>query len=157
MLKKILITLILFGNVQTFAVSHIYKTSTTQPFPFALHSLKDALGEQHFAVVYKSNILRSLEKVKDKIGKTYYNKKHFEQIRSIILCDLAYANDIINTSPDMMVFCPIKIVLMKREKEEKTVALLFLPSQITKDSTSKKLMEAVEKRLKQALHDAEFQ
>jgi len=73
MLKKILITLILFGSVQTFAVSHIYKASTTQPFPFALHSLKNALGEQHFSVVYKSNILRSLEKVKDKIGKTYYN------------------------------------------------------------------------------------
>jgi len=57
----------------------------------------------------------------------------------------------------MMVFCSIKIILMKKEKEEKTVALLFLPSQIAKDSISKKLMEAVEKRLKQALHVAEFQ
>jgi uncharacterized protein (DUF302 family) len=144
----------LLSNNPLFASSSIYKVSVKENFNSALQNLKKTLEEQNLYIIFKADISGTLARMKGKLGKNY-NKKGYEAVKSIIICNPFYANDVMNADPDMMALCPLKIMLMS--KNGKTTALFVLPSKLAKKSPAKKILIEVEKRVKIALKKAGYQ
>ena len=135
------------------ASSAIYKVTAPQPFAASMHALKTSLETQHLFIIAKADISGTLARMKGKLGKDY-NKRGYDKVNSIVFCNPFYANDILNSDPDMMALCPLKIMLL--EKNGKTTALFVPPTALSGKSPARKILSAVERKVKMALKAAGF-
>lgn len=153
MLKHLILIVSVLFSTSLFAGSAIYKVSVKEDFRSALHSIKKTLEDQNLYIISKADISGTLASMKGKLGKDY-NKRDYEEAKSIIFCNPFYANDVMNADPDMMALCPLKIMLMT--KNGKTTALFVLPSKLAGKSPAKKILIEVENRVKKALKKAGY-
>ncbi len=153
MLKYLIVTVSLLFSTSAFAGSAIYKVSVNEDFRSALHSIKKTLEDQHLYIISKADISGTLASMKRKLGKDY-NKRGYDVAKSIIFCNPFYANDVMNTDPDMMALCPLKMMLMT--KNGTTTALFVLPSKLAGNSPAKNILLEVENRVKKALNKAGY-
>ena len=153
MLKHLILIVSVLFSTSLFAGSAIYKVSVKEDFRSALHSIKKTLEDQNLYIISKADISGTLASMKGKLGKDY-NKRGYEEAKSIIFCNPFYANDVMNADPDMMALCPLKIMLMS--KNGKTTALFVLPSKLAGKSPAKKILIEVENKVKKALKNAGY-
>ena len=145
--------LILLSTTLLTASSAIYKVAAHQPFAVSMHALKKSLEAQHLFIIAKADISGTLARMKGKLGKAY-NKRGYDKVKSIIFCNPFYANDVLNSDPDMMALCPLKIMLL--EKNGTTTALFVRPTALSGKSPAGKTLSTVERKVKMALKAAGF-
>ncbi|HKK05192.1 MAG TPA: DUF302 domain-containing protein [Gammaproteobacteria bacterium] len=87
----------------------------------------DSLENNSFFVLFEPNIGRNLKLYASRWGKDY-NRNHLDEIRSIVFCNGAYANQVSNADPQMLALCPLHVTLI--HKNGVTSILFVRPSRV---------------------------
>ena len=117
--RTILITLfvVVFGQ-QSMAGGEtqtaVMQFSVKQPFEQAYKSLYQALEEARFYVIFEANIGKNLARNAERWGENY-NRNQFEDMKSLVICNPWYANEVINLDPSYMAMCPLTVGVVHKQ------------------------------------------
>ena len=141
-MKAILLSLavLMTWNLQA-AESAMYKQVVNQPMDMVYPAVYKALEDARFYVVFEPNIGKNLKRFAEKWGDDY-NQSKLSHIRSMVFCNVWYANAVSNVDPDMLGLCPLRISLY--EKQGETVVLFAKPTVIATQSKAKSILQKVE-------------
>ena len=123
------------------AESTIYKQVVNKPMDKVYPAVYKALEDARFYVVFEPNIGKNLKRFAEKWGDDY-NQSKLSHIRSMVFCNVWYANAVSNVDPDMLGLCPLRISLY--EKQGETVVLFAKPTVIATQSKAKDVLQNVE-------------
>ena len=132
--------LLITGGIQA-SENAMYKQVVNQPMSKVYPAVHKALEEARFYVVFEPNIGKNLKRYTKKWGDDY-NQNKLSHIRSMVFCNVWYANVVSNADPDMLGLCPLRIGLY--EKQGKTVVLFARPTVIAAQSKAKAVLQRVE-------------
>ena len=123
------------------AQSSMYKQVSEQPMDAVYPAVYKALEEARFFVVFEPNIGKNLKRFAEKWGDDY-NQNKLSSIRSLVFCNVWYANAVSNADPDMLGLCPLRIGLY--ERQGKTTVLFARPTVIAAHSKARDILQNVE-------------
>lgn len=121
--------------------SNMYKQVIDRPIDAVYPAVYKALEDARFFVVFEPNMGKNLSRFAEKWGDDY-NQNKLSSIRSMVFCNVWYANAVSNADPDMLGLCPLRIGLY--EKQGKTVVLFARPTVIAAQSKAKAVLQRVE-------------
>ncbi len=117
MIKQILFLLILFtASVVNAAeeLQDIFSISVEKPGEEVYQSVYKSLEESRFYVIFEANIGKNLARNAERWGDEY-NKNKFEMVKTMVVCNAYYANQVMNLAPKLMALCPLTITVMYKE------------------------------------------
>lgn len=128
--------------------SPILKMSLQGEFEENYLSVRQALEDHRFYVVFEPNIGSSLSNFKERWGEDY-NRNGFEEIQSLVFCNPWYVNQVVNKDPEMSAICPLSVTLLHKDQ---TTQLMFLrPSALKPDSPAQPVLQELEADIIKAL------
>lgn len=92
----------------------LYRKEVRAPLETLYRGLYEELERSRLYVVAELNIGKNLARNAERWGEDY-NRNRFEGVRSMVLCNPWYANQVLNRAPDMMALCPMSITLLYKE------------------------------------------
>jgi len=98
----------------------IFEISADKPMDEIYQNLYKSLEDSGFYVIFEANIGKNLEKNAERWGEDY-NRNKFESVRSMVICNPNYSNQLLNLDPKMMALCPMNVTLL--HKQGKTTVL----------------------------------
>jgi len=130
--------------------SMVYVKRVGGPFPTVYKRVFDSLENNSFFVLFEPDIGRNLKLFATRWGKDY-NRNHLKQIRSIVFCNGAYANQIGNADPRMLALCPLHITLIQRAG---VTSILFVrPSRVAAGSPAESVALNIEQDVIRAIEN----
>jgi len=149
-MRTLLTFLISFSFATTLLAGNpaLYKKTIDKPMSAAYDSVYAALEDNHFYVVFEANIGKNMAGFSDRWGNEY-NTNKLTAIRSMVFCNVVYANRVANADPDMLALCPLRATLI--EKDGKTTILFVRPASMAKDSKALPILREVEKKVTGAM------
>lgn len=120
---------------------NIYVASVDKPIDAIYKNLYDNLEASNFFVVLEPHISKNMARFKERWGKDY-NQNKLQDIRSLVVCNVWYVNQVANMDPDMLAFCPLRLSLA--QKEGKTRILFVRPTAAASNSPAKPVLAEVE-------------
>lgn len=114
------ISLFVICNTYAGGVDAIYTASVQKPMDEVYPELYKSLEASGFYVIFEANIGKNLAHNAKKWGEEY-NRNKFEGVRSMVICNPYYANQVLNLDPKMMALCPLTVTTLY--KEGKTTVL----------------------------------
>jgi len=132
--------LLITGGIQA-SENAMYKQVVNQSVSKVYPAVHKALEDARFFVVFEPNIGKNLKRFAEKWGDDY-NQNKLSHIRSMVFCNVWYANAVSNADPDMLGLCPLRISLY--EKQGKTVVLFARPTVIAAQSKARAVLQSVE-------------
>ena len=93
------------------AAEAIYRRDIRGEFAAVYQEIYRSLEEARFLVVFETNIGANLAKNAERWGENY-NRNGFEDVRSMVICNPWYANQLLNLDPRMMAVCPMSVTLI---------------------------------------------
>ncbi|MFT5133560.1 MAG: hypothetical protein ACI9SC_002033 [Gammaproteobacteria bacterium] len=94
----------------------VYEITVTAVFDHLYDSAYKLLEESNMFVVKELNIAATLKRNKKKWGDNY-NKNGYEEVRTLVLCNPWYANEVLNRTPRLMTLCPLAVSFLHKEGE----------------------------------------
>ena len=131
--------------------SPVYLQEADKPLSQVYDKVYKSLEEARFFVVFEPNIGANLARFADKWGDNY-NRNKLTAIRSMVFCNVWYANKVSNQDPNMLGLCPLHISLI--ERENRTTVIFNRPSVIAENSPAKELIETIEAEVIAAIESA---
>ncbi len=107
-----------------------------------------ALEDNRFWVVHEINLGENLKNFSERWGDDY-NRSNLTGIRSMIVCNGWYANQVSNKDPDMLALCPLHVNLY--EKDGQTTILFPQPTHYAQGSAALSILEEVEGKVTGAI------
>ena len=107
-----------------------------------------ALEEARFWVVFEADLGANLATFAGRWGEDL-NRNRLDGIRSIVVCNAWYANQVSNADPDLLALCPLRVNLV--EKDGVTRVLFARPSVIAAGSPGLAIVEEIEAEIGRAL------
>ena len=149
-MRTLLTFLISFSFATTLLAGNpaLYKKTIDKPLSAAYDSVYAALEANHFYVVFEANIGKNMAGFSDRWGKQY-NTNKLTAIRSMVFCNVVYANRVANADPDMLALCPLSATFI--EKDGKTTIFFVRPTSMAKDSKALPVLREVEKKVTAAM------
>lgn len=126
------------------AEGNVYKQEIDLPMDKVYPAIYEALENARYSVVFEPNIGKNLKRFAEKWGDDY-NRNGLTGIRSMVFCNVWYANAVSNADPDMLGLCPLRISLY--EKQGKTVVLFARPTVIAGQSKAKAILQDLEEEV----------
>jgi uncharacterized protein (DUF302 family) len=126
-----------FARAEPGVFSHSVDKPITEVYNRVYKSLEDA----RFYVVFEPDIGKNLSKFAERWGDEY-NRSKLSAIRSMVFCNVWYANQVSNRDPGMLALCPQHVTLI--EKDGSTTALYARPTVIAADSPARAILEELE-------------
>ena len=114
-------TLMLLVPVAAGASDLIYSREIHGQFTQVYDQVHKALEDARFYVIFEANIGKNLARNAKRWGDDY-NRSGFEQVRSLVICNPWYANQMLNLDPELIAVCPFSVSLLYRQG---TATLLF--------------------------------
>jgi len=111
----------MFTNHVIAETDFVYEANVNQPFDGVYQDLYKALETSRFYVIFEANIGKNLARNAEKWGEDY-NRNKFEAVRSMVICNPEYANQVLNLDPAMMALCPLTVTVLHKEG---TTTILF--------------------------------
>lgn len=105
----------------------IYESHTMQPMDEFYQKLHASLEDSGFYVIFEANIGKNLARNADRWGEDY-NRNRFEEVRSMIICNPHYANQVLNLDPRMMALCPITVTVLHKEGKSTVLFARLTPA-----------------------------
>ena len=99
----------------------IYQSNIQRPMDDVYQDLYKSLEASNFYVIFEANIGKNLARNAEKWG-AEYNRNKFEGVRSMVICNPHFANQVLNLDPKMMALCPLTVTLLHKEG---TTTVLF--------------------------------
>ncbi|MCP4407223.1 MAG: DUF302 domain-containing protein [Gammaproteobacteria bacterium] len=122
----------------------VFQASIQAPLDKVYSSVNSALEENRFFVVFEANMGRNMARFAERWGEDY-NRNALEGIRSMVVCNIWYTNQIGNTDPSMLSLCPLTVTLI--HKVGTTTVLFARPTAIAKGSDSESVFRELEQEL----------
>ena len=119
MLNRTLLLFIFFFSLFVQAAEEldtIFSISVEKPGEEVYQSVYRSLEESRFYVIFEANIGKNLARNAKRWGDEY-NKNNFEMVKSMVVCNPYYANQVMNLDPEMMALCPMNITVMYKDGE----------------------------------------
>ncbi len=116
MIKKIIILFLVLSSSFINAgedKNAIYSISAEQPGEEVYQSVYKSLEESRFYVIFEANIGKNLARNAERWGDEY-NKNKIEFVKSMVVCNPYFTNQVMNLDPDMMSLCPLNITVMSK-------------------------------------------
>jgi hypothetical protein len=110
-----------------------------------------ALEDARFWVVFEADLGASMAGFADRWGDDL-NRNALDGIRSIVVCNAWYANQVSNADPDLLALCPLRVNLV--EKDGVTRILFARPSVIAAGSPGIAIVREIEQTISAALRAA---
>lgn len=133
------------------AGSAIYKKEVKAEFSQVHKKVYAALEKKRFYIIFEAHISDNLARFKQKWG-AQYNKNKLDTIRSLLVCNIYYVNQVSNLDPDLLSLCPLRVVLV--EKKPFTRILFIKPSYQATASPALAIIKEVENEIIQAIESA---
>ncbi len=89
----------------------IYVAEVSKPVDEIYPALYQALEKARFYVIFEANIGKNLARNAEKWGENY-NRNKFETVKSMVICNPEYANEVLNLDPKMMALCPLTVTVL---------------------------------------------
>ena len=150
MKKVMLFSLLYVCCVITYAKGTVYSAATEAPLDEVYTSVYAALEENRFFVVFEANMGRTLSRFAEDWGEDY-NRNKLKGIRSMVVCNAWYTNQVSNKDPSMLSLCPLTVTLI--HKEGVTTVLFARPSVIAQGSPAQSILMEVEQDLIAAINE----
>ncbi len=128
----------------------VYKAETAAPLEQVYPKVYAALEANRFFVVFEADIGANLSRFAERWGDDY-NRNHLTGIRSMVVCNGWYANQVSNLDPDMLALCPLRLTLI--EQAGKTRVLFARPSVIAAGSPALAILKEVESLVIRAIDE----
>lgn len=126
----------------------IYSRSASAPLDVVYDRVYKALENDRFFVVFEANIGSNLARFKDRWGEDY-NRSGLDGIRSMVVCNPWYTNQLSNADPGMLALCPLSVTLVSKSLE--TTVLFARPTAMAGDSPAGAVLEEVEQAIISAI------
>ncbi len=131
--------------------SRIYSAQTGAGLDETYRAVSAALEEARFWVVFEANLGHQMSRFAEKWAEEY-NRNQLEGIRTLVVCNAWWANQVANADPEMLAFCPLRVALT--HKEGVTRVLFVRPTLMAMDSPALPVMQEIEKLLQGAVDGA---
>ena len=117
----LLFFVVIFTNQVCAQTDAIFEASVSKPMDEVYQDLYKALEASRFYIIFEANIGKNLARNAEKWGEDY-NRNKFESVRSMVICNPEFANQVLNLDPRMMALCPLTVTLLHKEG---TTTVLF--------------------------------
>lgn len=145
MYKNAGIALLLLLSSLVFAETPgIYKAEVNAPMDKTYQAVNQALEEARFWVVFEPNIGENIAGFADRWGDDY-NRNKLEGIRTLVVCNGWYANQVGNADPDLLALCPLRVGVV--HKAGTTRVLFARPSVVAAGSPGLQLVQEIEQKV----------
>ena len=126
----------------------IYQTSVEQPLDSVYDRVHKSLEAKRFWVIFEANIGKNLAKNAKHWGEDY-NRSELEGIRTMLVCNPWYTNQVSNIDPSLLAMCPLGVTLI--HKQGTTTVLFERPSPVAQGSDAQALVKEVEDKVIEAI------
>ena len=149
MLKSLLLVLLLtLSSIALAETPGIYTREVKAPMDETYQALYQSLENARFWVVFEPNIGENISGFANKWGDDY-NRNKLEGIRSLVVCNGWYANQVSNVDPDLLALCPLRIALVHKDGISR--ALFARPSLVAAGSPGLELIKEIEAKVIEAI------
>ena len=107
---QLLFALFLLLSCSAFAASPVYSVSVKADFNKVYQQVYKALENERFFVVLEPNIGSNISGMAKRLGDNY-NRNKLDNFRSMVFCNVWYANEMSNMDITMTAICPLHISL----------------------------------------------
>ena len=129
----------------------IYSISAEKSGEEVYQSVYKSLEESRFYVIFEANIGKNLARNAERWGDEY-NKNQFEFVKSMVVCNPYFTNQVMNLDPNMMSLCPLNITVLS--KEGKSTVLFEKLTPVAKGSPAEDVLWEVENTIITAIENA---
>lgn len=151
MKKYLFALLLLLGGVVQAAPPGVLRLDARASMDATYTAVYAALEEARFWVVFEADLGSNLAAFAERWGDDY-NRNALASIRSIVVCNGWYANQMGNADPDLLALCPLRVNLV--EKDGVTRILFARPTTIAAGSPALAVAQEVEDTIAEALRQA---
>lgn len=130
------------------APNGILRLDARAPMAVTYKAVTVALEEARFWVVFEADLGANMAGFAERWGDEL-NRNALDGIRSIVVCNAWYANQVSNADPDLLALCPLRINLV--EKDGVTRVLFARPTVIAAGSPGIAVVEEIEDVIGRAL------
>lgn len=151
-MRKLLLLVLLLLSVNLAATpGGIYIAEVKAPMERTYQAVYQALEEARFWVVFEPNIGESIAGFAEKWGDDY-NRNKLEGIRSMVVCNGWYTNQVSNVDPDLLALCPLRINVTHKQGVSRV--LFARPSLLAEGSPGLALIQEIESNIVAAIDAA---
>ncbi len=119
----------------------VYQRSAPVAFEAAYRQVYEALEARRFWVIFEARISDNIGRFAERWGEDY-NRNDLTGIRSMLVCNPWYTNQIGNADPAMLALCPLRVVVIG--EGETSRALFARPTVPAADSPAREVLAEVE-------------
>ena len=149
MTKRLLFLLLMIFPLAVLAEAPaIMRLDAKAPMEQTYQAVSAALEEARFWVVFEADLGASMAGFAERWGEDL-NRNALDGIRSIVVCNAWYANQVSNADPDLLALCPLRINLV--EKDGITRVLFARPTVVAAGSPGIEVIEEIEQVISTAL------
>ncbi|MCJ7766653.1 MAG: DUF302 domain-containing protein [Thiovulaceae bacterium] len=150
-MKKIFLAILLL-SLSLWADS-VYTKNYDAPMSEIYPKLLASFDNASLIVVSEIDILEKFNAsgLPEAFGKEF-NTNNLTGIKAVIACNGWFGNEIANSDPLMMAFCPVRVTLI--ERDGKTSIMYVRPSAAPKDSKAYGLLKKLQEKVISAIEDA---
>lgn len=149
MTKRLLFLLLMIFPLSVLAEAPaILRLDANAPLERTYQAVSAALEEARFWVVFEADLGASMAGFAERWGEDL-NRNALDGIRSIVVCNAWYANQVSNADPDLLALCPLRVNLV--EKDGITRVLFARPTVIAAGSPGIAVIEEIEQVISTAL------
>lgn len=129
----------------------IFSIDVERPGEEAYQAVYKSLEDSRFYVIFEANIGKNLARNAKRWGDEY-NKNKFEFVKSMVVCNPYYTNQVMNLDPNMMALCPLNVTVLA--KEGKSTVLFEKLTPVAKGSAAEDILWEVENTVITAIENA---
>jgi uncharacterized protein (DUF302 family) len=130
------------------APAGILRLDARAPMAETYTAVSLALENARFWVVFEADLGSNLASFAERWGEEL-NRNRLDGIRSIVVCNAWYANQVSNADPDLLALCPLRVNLV--EKDGVTRVLFARPTVIAAGSPGIAVVQEIEDVISKAL------
>jgi len=130
------------------APAGVLRLDARAPMMETYKAVTAALEGARFWVVYEVDLGSNLAGFAERWGEDL-NRNKLDEIRSIVVCNAWYANQVSNADPDLLALCPLRVNLV--EKDGVTRVLFARPTVIAEGSPGMAVVQEIEDVISKAL------
>lgn len=147
-MRKIVIMII--GLSLSLCAQSVYTKTFDESMDVLYPKVMASFKKAHLMVASEINILEKFKEagLPKKFGENF-NTNNLTAIKAIIACNGWFGNEVANTDPEMMAFCPVRVTLV--EKEGKTSVMYVRASVAPKDSKAYEILQKLEAKVISAI------
>ena len=129
----------------------VFRIDAKAPMAVTYQAVYAALEEAKFWVVFEADLGANMAGFAERWGDAL-NRNRLDAIRSVVVCNTWYANQVGNADPDLLALCPLRVNLV--EKDGMTRVLFARPTAIAEGSPGIAVVREIEDVIITALQTA---